>query len=59
MKKLKTDEMLMRAACLIQNGIVCIILFLYQNIVGKVFMESCEEILVHTYDDYVTIKMWK
>lgn len=47
----------MKAVCLTLNGIVCITLFLYQNIVEKVFMENCDEILAHTYDDYVIIKI--
>ena len=49
----------MKAAYHIQNGIVCIILFLSQNIVERVFMESCVEILGHTYEDYVIAKKWK
>ena len=45
----------MKAACRIQNGIVCIILFLSQNIAERVYMESCVEILGHICEDYVII----
>ena len=42
----------MKAAYHIQSGIVCIILFLSQSIAERAFMESCVEILGHTYEDY-------